>query len=697
MLRPPASEFELQRALQHCAEEPVHAPGAIQPQGALLCMDAEFRNVLQASANLSDYLDITAEDALAMTPAEIFNGSQLRSLKKAIGDGMRPNAATLVLARRVSGHRKHFHITTYRSGPCVIVELEPEARRGIRQLLATLNDRIAMISGVMEPEEVLDILVRSARELSEHERAVVYAFDEQWHGHVLAEDRVDEAASFLGHRFPAGDIPAQVRSLYLVNSVRTIPDANATAVPLVLSANPGTGQPLDLSLGVLRAVSPVHVEYLHNMGVAASTSIAIISEKKLWGLLSLHGFEAKSLQPSIRSSLQLLVQAASQRLFLLQAEKEEAFVAKVHESRNLLSEERGRLPEPSTLLERHGQEWRRLFRACGIVLVHHDGVTSIDAVPERRHLDRLVAWLREHAAGERAWSTDALAEHLPAELTETLHGCCGLLALSLMDNILDSGWLLLFREERRVTHLWAGSEHGSVEERDGRLVLSPRRSFDVWREEIRGHSEPWTETELRAGRDLGEDLAVLVSALEISQLRDQAERQSKALLEANRSLDAIAHTDTLTDVWNRRRVEEAIDTELAIAEREGRDFAVLLFDVDYFKRVNDTYGHDVGDDVLKGLAGLVNDERRGGDMLGRWGGEEFVIAASGTDLDHALAVAERLRHRVEDAEFGAAGHVTISVGVSAWQPGDTRDAIIKRADEAMYSAKRAGRNRVCAR
>lgn len=697
MMKPPANESEWRRALQNCAKEPVHAPGAIQPQGALLCMDPEFRKVLQASANLLDYLGITAQDALAMSPAEIFSRTQLRNFQEAVGDERQRTASTLVVARKVEGRRKYLHTTIYRSGPCVIVELEPEAGRGIRRLLASLNDRIVAISAATEPNTVLDLLARSARELSGYERAVVYAFDEEWHGHVLAEDRVAKASSFRGHRFPAGDIPAQVRRLYLTNAVRTIPDAQAAPVSLVPATNPLMTQPLDLSLGVLRAVSPVHLEYLHNMGVSASTSIAIISEKGLWGLLSLHGFTSKAMQPSIRSSLQLLVQVASQRLFLLQAEEEEAFVQEVRRSRDLLSEERGRLPELSELLERHGKQWCRLFKSCGVALVNHDGVTSIGKVPDRSSMDLLLGWLRQEAAGERAWCTDMLVRHIPSELVETIRGCCGLLALSLMDNILGTGWLLLFREERRVTHLWAGRERGRIEKRDGQLTLSPRRSFEVWREEIRDRSEPWTEAELRAGGELGEDLAVLVSALEISHLRDEAERQSVALVEANRSLEAIAHTDMLTDVWNRRRVEEAIDAEVAIAEREGRDFAILLFDVDYFKRVNDTYGHDVGDEVLAGLARLVNDERRGGDMLGRWGGEEFVFTASGTDLDHAISVAERLRHRVEDTRFGEAGQVTISVGVTAWRPGDTRDVLIKRADEAMYNAKRSGRNRVCVR
>lgn len=683
----------LHRAMTNCAKEPVHSPGAIQPHGCLLCFDRKWQKTHLVSANITEMLEIPVMDALSADPQELLVRSAIRKLQPLLRDENGP--VNLAITRQAFGGRRMFHVTAYRSNEHIVVELEPESRRGIKQLLSALNDWILEVSQAEDRDELLATLTRATREISGYDRALAYRFDEDWHSEVLAESRIESARSFHGHHFPASDIPEQVRKLYFSNPLRTIPDAQQEAVPLVWSDRSTTPAPLDLSRGVLRAVSPIHVRYLANMSVRSSTSFAIRSKTHLWGLLSLHAAKAIPLPPATRSSLLVLAQAASQRLFLLQSTREEAFLDEVRRSRKMLSDERGRLPQPAELLAKHGEDLRKLFKACGIALVYQDDVSVTGTVPAPSALPPLVEWLRQQASGEGAWRNHRLHESLPNALRGGMRGCCGLLAISLVDDVLNAGWLLLFRAETPVTQLWAGRAEDKLTWREGGPTLSPERSLDLWRKEVRGHSTPWTSAEERAGRDLGEDLAVLVSAREISRLRDQAERQNRALEEMNQQLDTMAHIDPLTSLWNRRRIEEAIDAELSIAEREGRDFAVLLFDVDYFKRINDTYGHDVGDHVLKGLAELARHEQRGGDALGRWGGEEFLFTASGANAEAARQIAERLRQRIAESTFEPVGHVTVSVGLSAWQPGDSRDDLVRRADQALYEAKAAGRN--CAR
>lgn len=210
-----------------------------------------------------------------------------------------------------------------------------------------------------------------------------------------------------------------------------------------------------------------------------------------------------------------------------------------------------------------------------------------------------------------------------------------------------------------------------------------------------GKSEAWQRVERLAAVDLGEDLTLAISAYEISSLNMHLERERQALAEANQRLEQLAHFDPLTNVWNRYRIEEAINAEMVAAKRYAAAFALLLFDVDNFKQINDTHGHSVGDDVLVALARLVESSLRGCDRLGRWGGEEFIVLATHSDVDAVMGLAERLRSLVAELPIvGLELSITVSIGVAVWQPGDSCKTIISRADDAMYRAKHGGRNRV---
>ena len=687
----PYDEELLKRALNECAQEPVHAPGAIQAHGVLVAVDEDLKRVLQVSANVAELLEVDVEEALEMRPVELLGQSLLRRARKEIArEGRAKGFATAPILR---GGRRAFHVTAYRSDGALVLEIERDVREGVKRMLASLSEMVMQLSAAKDIDTLLDMLVRHARALSGNDRAVAYRFVEEWHGVVVAEDRAPHVGRFLGQHFPAGEIPEQVRALYLRNPVRFIQDVSQPSVPLVPALNPLTNKPLDMGDGVLRAVSPVHVQYLKNMGNLSSHSIAIRSGNVLWGLLSMHAVRPNPLPAHLRNGLLVLTQVATQRLFLLEKEKDEQFMQAVTETRSRLTRSQRRLPEPAELLEQQGKDWMALYRACGIALVYHDTMASIDLVPSRKYISAILELLRERASDGGVWAT----EHLEGEgdLPEGRHGCCGLLAVSLMRGVYDEGWLLIFRAEEPVVRAWAGQPKHRLKHEGDKVILTPRKSFDAWVDEVRGHSAPWREIEIRKARDLAEDLGILVAALEISHLRDEAERTSRELSRVNQRLGHIAHTDALTEVWNRRGIEDAIETQLALAEREGRPFAVFLFDIDHFKRINDTLGHPKGDEVLRRLAQVVSHELRRGDSIGRWGGEEFVFVASGTELEPAMALAERLRQRVEQQDFGVDGKVTVSVGVAAWRPGDSIDTLVERADEAVYEAKRSGRNRVC--
>ncbi|OIN04368.1 hypothetical protein BFR47_06940 [Oceanisphaera psychrotolerans] len=675
---------ELAALQAQCNREAVHTPGAIQPAGCLFHLDHALTTTIQVSANIGQILGVSVTQALDATPSGLLGARLINRLRRELQANERLSGS-LLISRQIEGHRRRFRVIAYRHQQRVVIELEPVRSVEELRLLPAVNERLARIAGAETTDSLLQALVQAVRSLTGHDRVMVYRFDADWHGTVVAESRSEQVFGYLGHSFPASDIPPQVRALYRINPVRSIPDATVAAVPLV-PAMDTSAEPLDLSPGVLRAVSPMHLRYLHNMGVKSALSIAIPGDQDLWGLLACHGLEPLALSPLVRDAVYTLVHMATQRLFLLQARDETAYLRRVQDCRELLADDQLGFQDPLELLQRRGQEWLTLFSASGVALLHHGQAYSTGLVPENNALLRTGRWLNTHHQGCGIWCSQHLAG-TPLATEVELTGYGGLLAVPLPLEAAQRGWLLLFRVERLKNYRWAGRLDALSHFENGQRLLSPLRSFETWVEEVQEQSEPWLLREQRAALDIGEDVTVAILVKAISDLNAR-------LTQVNRRLEGIATTDALTQIWNRYRIEQAIEHDISLAVRVGRPSALLLLDVDFFKRINDHHGHEAGDAVLVTLAAVINQTLRDSDYLGRWGGEEFVILASGCSLADARTLAERIRQAVGATDFGSVGTVTLSIGVSLWRPGDSRKSLVTRADMAMYAAKQAGRNRV---
>lgn len=673
---------DLAEGLANCAREPVQAPGAIQPAGCLVSTDADLRTVLQVSANIGEILGVTPAQAFDSSPSRLLGSGLMEEFRKRLANG---ESAPLTLECKApeGGAEGSLQATIYQSDRRWVFEIEPTLSPLEPCPLALLNHWINELGRARSSDELLSRLVEAVESLTGYDRIMVYQFDEQWHGTVVTEKRHEGVESFLGHRFPATDIPPQVRALYSVNPVRSIPDAAAAAVPLLSRKDDGA-VPLDMGPGYLRASSPVHLRYLANMGVAASLSVAIHDEEGLWGLLACHHGRPKALTPRVRDTLLALVRVASQRLFLLETRGQMRYLKRVLDSRELVSSGRGHLVSPDELVRKHGHDWLALFDACGLALVSRFGVSRLGVTPEEAVLARMTSRLSAGHHESGPWMTEHLISTPIAELDE-IAGCFGLLALP-MNVETPPGWLLLFRQEQLRTVRWAGKPEDVLVEEEGRKVLTPRHSFATWVEEVRGQSRPWLPIEVHAAQDLAEDLAIAVSINRIAHLNDE-------LQTVNSRLKSLAHTDSLTGVWNRYHLELSIDAEIRNAQRYHRPCCVLLFDIDHFKLFNDLHGHEAGDLVLKKLSTTVETCLRAADRFGRWGGEEFLIL-TGIEPEGAVLLAERIRQKVEEIDLGELGQVTISIGVAQYRPGDNRKQLVARADQAMYQAKDDGRNRV---
>lgn len=500
--------------LAQCASEPIRVPGAIQPHGRIAVLDVHGR-LLAFSANWAGEDEV--REALALLPVD---GARLQSGAGPAWMGSMP------LAGRTCD------VAAHRQGDNILVEYEPggPAASMHAPIYAVAREVLPLLQQAVSVEALCERVAREMKRLTGFGRCLVYRFDADGHGEVLAE-RVDAGYhSYAGHRFPASDVPAQARELYLVNHIRLIPDAHYDPVPLVAAAGAADPQGLDLSFASLRSVSPVHLEYMRNMGTLASMSVSIVARGRLWGLISCHDHAPRHLPFQTRVAcehlgrlLSLQIQAqednaeVGQRLALHQ--RVLTLVALMAETDGTLQ----RLVAPELQLH-------KLAHAGGAAVVLNDTCWSIGEAPPPEQVRQLAHWIAER--GEDVFCTDRLPEIYP-DGQQLVPGCAGVLALSISQ--VHRHVVLWFRPELVQTIQWAGDPRKTLPVTTGRI--HPRLSFDSWQERVRGRSAPWSAAEQAAVGELRQALLALV-------LRRAEEMAGHAieLSRVNKELEAFSYT-----------------------------------------------------------------------------------------------------------------------------------------------------------
>ncbi len=492
-------------AVVDCADEPIRIPGSIQPHGALLALDEPELRVVTASENVAEHLGVPARDLLGRPAADVLG----REILAGLGTGDESSEPRRVELTGPDGTRRAFDLVAHRTDHAVVVELEPrddaEAPARTRQVLRALQ-------GAATQRDLTGALAREMRRVTGFDRVMVYRFDEEWNGEVVAEDARADLDPYLGLHYPASDIPAQARALYTAQWLRSIPDATYTPSPLVPASDPRTGLPLDLSGAVLRSVSPVHLHYLGNMGVRASMSVSLLVHGRLWGLVACH-HESGPHYPSAatRSLAEFLGRTAS---LLLQGKEDEAryvdTLAVSATAADLTRSLAARIREPLDVLCQDGGVLDLIDGAAGAAVRVHGELRLLGTTPTADGVDDLTRLL--WAAGRHPVVTSALGRDVPGDLaTRVAATASGVLAVPLTSGS-HSDFLMWFRPEvlREVT--WAGNPHTkTLEPTEDGLRLSPRASFAAWVEQVRGRSEPWTPTEVAAAQRLGQDVDELLA------------------------------------------------------------------------------------------------------------------------------------------------------------------------------------------
>jgi chemotaxis family two-component system sensor kinase Cph1 len=520
--------------LTSCDREPIRFPGSIQPHGFLLTLTPAL-SILQASANLLDWTGTSAADALGQPIADIIGQEAAASLGPELAAGT-VGPRPFYLGTVTLTNANHFDVSAHAYDQLLIVEFEAVRRSGsadFRHLYPLLGDFLLKVNDASSIESLAQLAARHTRAVTGYGRVMVYQFDRDGHGHVLAEARDAAYHSYLGQRFPASDVPRQARELYALSRIRLIQDAHYTPSPLVPALNPVTDAANDLSFASLRSVSPVHLQYMRNMGTLASMSVSLMVKGKLWGLISCHnespcpvGFEERAACEQLGQILALCIGAredAQELQFRLDV-------------RRIMVSMLGGLTQSQDFIDNLSNVFPELLqfaRADGVAIVVDDRVMTFGDTPEQDQIRDLVGWLQTRAHDE-VFHSSALATVYPGG-GAIMRNASGLLSMPISK--IHKHYLLWFRPEQVYSIDWAGNPHEKALTAGPAGQLTPRTSFAAWRETIHGQSRPWHDAEVELAFEFRS--ALLGIALERA---EQMAELAEELGRANKELEAFSYS-----------------------------------------------------------------------------------------------------------------------------------------------------------
>ncbi len=467
----------LKKLTQECEAEQLHLSGAIQSFGAMLCLEEQSGLVTHASANLAEFIGIAPGDLLGRSLAEcnLLPPSALENLPVNPGQTL-----------SVSLHN-HMDALLIRGNNCLLLEIE---RCTITPLPIPLHHyQRPLMYAPRDSNELIEyhhVLLQAFRELTGYERCMAYQFHEDWSGKVIAEVTASGMGSYLGMHFPASDIPAIARNLYLINPARMIPDASAPVIPL-LSHN---AEPPDLTWSNLRSVSPVHLQYLQNMGVCASFSVPIRIGGTLWGMVACHNQTPLTLSSDQRDTCVALCNAYALGLSSHIASRRLQMLDSLDRRVDKIMEALSKHTDPLDGIESNSRVLMEALAAQGFAMAVKDNVVIAGNGPDLDGIAEIDNWFL-NGCRELLYSTDHLSEvtELPAELLASVSGMMAIKARSPR-----SGWVRFYwfrpAEPQEIT--WAGNPNKPITENAGAIALSPRRSFERWVETRMDYSRAWS-------------------------------------------------------------------------------------------------------------------------------------------------------------------------------------------------------------
>lgn len=519
--------------LTNCDKEPIHIPGKIQSHGFLLAVDKNSSTITYLSENTGDFLKEPARSLLNKPLSEINHFIKQQDSAFNIEDllklGIIRKSFDAISPHPLEINGLPFYLIISSSKNDWLLEFEPVT------LQFDIQSSIGRsASSMLQGKNISALLKGAAKEvkrLINYDRIMVYKFLEDGHGEVVAEEKEETLESFFGLHYPASDIPKQARELYKLNLTRLIADVNVADSPIITFKE---NEALDLTNGGLRAVSPIHIQYLKNMGVHSSFSISLISHGELWGLIACHNYSPKFIDYKAREGAKLIGQILSSALEYRQEEEDAKIIEQFKSTANILSEHLTRDKYLIEAITTHKRTILDATKASGVAVIFENELKTIGNVPLEEDIRELAEWLKT-ANDESIYYTHRLSEiYSPAKKYKSI--ASGILS-SLINK--ELGEMIIWFKPEMITDVnWAGNPDKSVVESENDLMsLSPRKSFEIWSEVVNNTSEKWMAEEVASVLRIRE-----IIIADINKKANEIRSLNEKLQAAYEELDTFSYT-----------------------------------------------------------------------------------------------------------------------------------------------------------
>lgn len=553
--------------LTNCDRELIQYSGAVQPHCVLLVLSEPDFRIVQASVNTDELLGKPLGSVLGQTLSAVLDSSEEAELLAKIA-GPLPASPIHVLRTSRQGH--NFHIFAHRVDGLLLLEWEKSPHATDlpqRDLYSEVRNTLASLQATQSLGDFFDLAVNKIQEFSGFDRVLAYQFLPDKSGKVIAEARQAGSETYLGQHYPASDIPQPARRMFSLLWLRHLPDVNYTPVPIRTEINPVTAGPLDLSLVAGRSVSVMYSKYLQNMGVRSTMVMTLLKDGKLWGLIScMHHSGPRHIPYDVRLACEFLGHMVS---FLMAAKENELDASKIVELHKQVAQLVQQMSTEETFYQGllRGQTNALSILGCGgVAVVRGPDIHTLGACPEAKQIDQISTWLDVSMDQTAVFATDRLSQQMVGA-EEFKSVASGLLAIRISGS--PRAFALWFRPEIAVSVLWAGDPSKPVEVEDvrGEARLTPRSSFAIWKEEVRGKSDSWAEYEIKI---MGEFQRSIVDV--IAKKSEQLLQLNRELQISNVELDSFAYAashdlkEPLRGIHNfsalvLRKAGEALDEE----------------------------------------------------------------------------------------------------------------------------------------
>lgn len=561
-IREPRFTLPLQRSFPKMMigenEDSSYIRDYVQSHGILLVLEKDTLNICQVSDNTFKLLGIDPYSLLGHHLKVLLEENEIAELEacadaEIIAQGA--NHVPLCINSQIG--KLEFDGIVQCNEKQILLELEPKQNSDTEKYLdfyPLVRGSLAKFKKAESVQELCDITAQELRRITGCDRAMVYKFDPDGNGQVIAEDKKEDLEAFLGLNYPALDIPDSSRNLLLKNPFRCICDIESPPAYIIPH-----NQPLDLSLSVLRGVSPCHIEYLRNMGVRASIGISIFKNKKLWGLIVCHHGTPKYISYKVRAACELLCQIVSSELLTKEENLDYQYRLEISSIQSNLLEAMSNAEKFQDALIQHQQDFLKLVSAGGAAIYSGRKIVLLGETPPREIVQQLLKRLGDKSFNQNIFYTDCLASLEPA-ISAYKDVASGMLAVAISPQ--PKKYILWFRPEIVQTVRWAGDPSPQTQiGSDGIVGLCPRKSFEMWKETVCLTSLPWQQYEIDAAQELrkaiinvvlrqADELAELNTALQQSEAkqREKAKELKSTLRELKQTQTKLIHNEKMSSL-----------------------------------------------------------------------------------------------------------------------------------------------------